>query len=85
MIPTTVPTTFALQGLVSPILLRLHGFGLGAITILALVILVLQVLAIISVVTGRLSLMAKVLWILAIVFLNIIGVILYFLLGRTRR
>ncbi|MBW3582982.1 MAG: PLD nuclease N-terminal domain-containing protein [Euryarchaeota archaeon] len=67
---------------IDPILLRFHT---GPIAIVALLIIILQVLTIISIVRGRLSLLAKVLWILAVIFIPILGIPLYFFLGRTRR
>lgn len=54
-----------------------EGYGL-----IGLVILVLDIIAIISVLTGGGSVGYKLLWILLILLLPVIGMILYFLLGR---
>jgi len=51
-------------------------------SILGLVILVLDIIAIIDCVKGRLGIGKKLLWILLIILLPVLGMILYFLLGR---
>ena len=50
--------------------------------LIGLVILVLDIIAIVSVLMGRGSVGHKVLWILLILILPVIGMILYFLIGR---
>jgi len=52
-------------------------------SLVGLVILVLDIWAIVSVLTGYGSVARKVVWILLILFLPVIGVILYLLLGRS--
>lgn len=52
--------------------------------LLGLIVLVLDIIAIIDVVKGSLSVGRKVLWILLILILPVVGMILYFLLGRTK-
>lgn len=47
------------------------------------IILILDIIAIISLLLGRGTVGHKVLWIILILFLPVIGVILYFLLGRS--
>lgn len=54
-------------------------------TLIGLIILVLDIFAIISVLTGGGSTGHKVLWCVLILFLPVIGMILYFLLGRSPR
>jgi hypothetical protein len=49
-----------------------------------IIVFILDVVAIISVLAGPASTGRKVLWILAIVFFPVIGVILYFLIGKRR-
>lgn len=51
--------------------------------LLAIVVLVLDIFAIVSVVLGNSSVVRKVAWLLVILFLPVIGVVLYFVLGRT--
>jgi len=60
-------------------LAEIHGIGLGT---LSMVILVLDIVAIVSVLGAARSLSSKLLWILAILLLPVIGMILYFILGR---
>ena len=50
--------------------------------IVGLIILVLDIIAIVSVLTGGGSVGHRLLWILLILLLPLIGMILYFLLGR---
>jgi len=52
--------------------------------LLGLIVLVLDIIAIIDVIKGSLSVGRKVLWILLILILPVVGMILYFLLGRTK-
>ena len=54
-------------------------------TFIGLIILVLDIIAIISVLTGRGSVGHKLLWCLLILLLPVIGLILYFLIGRSPR
>jgi hypothetical protein len=51
-------------------------------TLIGLIILILDIVAIISVLTGSGSTGHKVLWTLLILFLPLIGLILYYLIGR---
>ena len=51
--------------------------------IIGLLILILDVVAIVSVLAGRGTIGHKVLWIFLILVLPVIGLILYFLLGRS--
>lgn len=52
-------------------------------TLLGIVVFVLDILAIVSVITGQGSSGHKILWVLLILLLPYIGLILYFLIGRT--
>ena len=54
-------------------------------TLFGLIILVLDIIAIINVLTGSGSTGHKVLWTLLILFLPLIGLILYYLIGRTAK
>lgn len=54
------------------------GFG----GILGLIHLILFVIALVSIITGGGSLLHKVLWALIVLLLPVIGLILYFLIGR---
>lgn len=56
--------------------------GLGAI--IGLLILVLDIVVIGSVVKSHNTLMVKLVWILVILFLPVLGLILYFFLGREK-
>ena len=51
--------------------------------IIGLIIFVLDVVAIISILTGHGSLGHKALWVLLILLLPLLGIILYFLIGRS--
>lgn len=51
-------------------------------SIIGLIILILDIFAIVSVVTSNASIGVKILWILLILLLPVIGMILYFILGR---
>ena len=51
--------------------------------IIGLLILIMDVVAIVSVLAGRGTIGHKVLWIFLILVLPVIGLILYFLLGRS--
>ncbi len=53
-------------------------------TLIGLVILVLDIIAIVDCVRGKLPTGHKVLWIILILILPVIGLILYFLLGRKK-
>ncbi len=55
---------------------------LGTFSLLGLIVLVLDIVAIASVVMGGGSLGHKLLWILLIVLLPIVGMILYFIFGK---
>lgn len=57
--------------------------ALGAKGLLALIVSVLDLIAIVSVLMGRGSVGHKLLWILLILVLPVVGLILYFLLGRS--
>ena len=50
--------------------------------LLGLVILVLDIIAIVDCVRSKMSVAKKVIWIIVILILPLIGMILYFLLGR---
>jgi hypothetical protein len=52
--------------------------------LLSLAILVLDVIAIIDAVKGKLNASQKVLWIFLIIILPVVGLILYFLVGRKK-
>jgi hypothetical protein len=56
----------------------LTGYG-----ILGLIILVLDIIAIVSVLGGRASVEHKLLWTVVILLLPVVGMILYFLMGRS--
>ena len=51
--------------------------------ILGLIILVLDIIAIVSVLGGRSSVEHKLLWTVIILLLPVVGMILYFLMGRS--
>lgn len=53
-------------------------------TILGLIVLVLDIIAIVGVLQSRLDTAAKLLWILLILILPVIGMILWFLIGAKR-
>ncbi|GMV27005.1 MAG: hypothetical protein AMXMBFR58_30360 [Phycisphaerae bacterium] len=50
-------------------------------SLLAFIVLVLDVIALVSVLQSDASTLAKVLWVIAILALPVVGMILYFLLG----
>ena len=52
-------------------------------TLIGLVILVLDIVALVSLLTGHGTVGHKVLWTLLILLLPVIGMILYFLMGRS--
>jgi hypothetical protein len=54
------------------------GYG-----IVGLIVLILDIIAIVSILTGGKSIGFKVLWILLVLLLPLIGMILYFLIGRS--
>jgi len=51
--------------------------------ILGIVVFILDIIAIVSVLSGRSSVERKILWVVIILLLPLIGMILYFLLGRS--
>jgi len=53
--------------------------------IIGLIILILDIIAIVSVLMGGGSVVRKLLWILIILLLPLIGMILYFLIGRNSK
>jgi len=53
--------------------------------IIGLIILILDIIAIVSVLMGGGSVLRKLLWILIILLLPLIGMILYFLIGRNSK
>lgn len=53
--------------------------------IIGLIILILNIIAIVSVLMGGGSVLHKLLWILLILILPVIGMILYFLIGRSAK
>jgi hypothetical protein len=53
------------------------------LSLLGAVILILDVFAIVSVLTGRTGTMRKLLWIAVILLLPVVGMLLYFLIGRS--
>jgi Phospholipase_D-nuclease N-terminal len=54
-----------------------------AISIVGTVILLLDVFAIVSVLLGSSGVMRKLMWIAVILLLPVVGMLLYFLIGRT--
>lgn len=71
---------------IAGVLLMNHGPpGTNPFSLVAVLLLVINIVATVSVVRGRLALLAKILWLLAIWLLPLIGAILYALLGRTAR
>lgn len=52
-------------------------------TILGIVVFILDIIAIVSVMSGRSSVERKVLWVVVILLLPLIGMLLYFLFGRS--
>jgi hypothetical protein len=61
-----------------------QGGGSLLYTILGIVLLVLVILVIVNVWRSRKAFIPKVLWTLIIVFVPVVGLILYFLLGREK-
>ena len=53
------------------------------LSLLGAVILILDIFAIVSVLLGRSGVMRKLLWIAVILLLPVVGMLLYFLIGRT--
>ena len=51
--------------------------------ILGLIVLVLDIIAIVSILGGRASVEHKLLWTVVVLLLPVIGMILYFLMGRS--
>ena len=54
-----------------------------AISLVGTVVLLLDIFAIVSVLLGSSAVMRKVLWIALILLLPIVGMVLYFLIGRS--
>ena len=54
-----------------------------AISIVGTAVLLLDAFAIVSVLLGRTSVMRKLMWIAVILLLPVIGMLLYFLIGRS--
>ena len=59
--------------------------GLGVQSLFGLIVLVLDIVAIFSLLGGRASTVHKVLWIVLIVLFPCFGVFLYYLIGRSPR
>jgi len=57
----------------------------GPYNIIGLIILVLDLVAIFSVIAGRSSMERKALWTLAILLLPLFGMILYYIAGKSRQ
>jgi hypothetical protein len=57
----------------------------GPYNIIGLIILVLDLVAIIGVIGGRSSFERKALWTLLILFLPLLGMILYYAIGKSRQ
>lgn len=57
--------------------------GLSMYEILGLIVIVLDIIAIISVLMGHSSALRKLFWIILILLLPLIGMVLYFLFGRS--
>ncbi|NQV23493.1 MAG: PLDc N-terminal domain-containing protein [Rhodopirellula sp.] len=53
------------------------------LSLLGAVILILDIFAIVSVLLGKTSVMRKLLWIAIVLLLPVIGMVLYFLIGRS--
>lgn len=51
-------------------------------SIVGLVILILDIVALVSILSSSMDTGAKVLWVLLVILLPVIGMILYFLIGR---
>jgi hypothetical protein len=51
-------------------------------SLIGLIILVLDIIAIVSIIQSGMSNGKKILWILLVLFLPVVGMILYFLLGK---
>ncbi len=60
------------------------GGGFGAYQVVGLFILILDIIVIVSVWRSHKALIPKVVWTLVILFLPILGLILYFFLGREK-
>jgi len=58
------------------------GYGISA---LSLIILILDIIVIVSIVGSHKTFLVKLVWVLVILFLPVLGLILYFFLGRERR
>ncbi|CAG1000029.1 hypothetical protein PHYC_02813 [Phycisphaerales bacterium] len=53
-------------------------------TILALIHLILWIIAAVEILTGGKPVLHKVLWLLLILFVPLVGLIIYYLMGRSR-
>jgi hypothetical protein len=53
------------------------------LSLVGTVILLLDIFAIVSVLLGRSSVMRKLLWIVVVLLLPVVGMVLYFLIGRS--
>ncbi|MEM9252152.1 MAG: PLDc N-terminal domain-containing protein [Planctomycetota bacterium] len=59
------------------------GFSFDGLPgILGLIVLILDIIAIVDIVRSKLSMPVKVLWVLVVLFLPILGMILWFAVGR---
>ncbi|MEM0913253.1 MAG: PLDc N-terminal domain-containing protein [Planctomycetota bacterium] len=59
------------------------GFSFDGLPgILGLIVLILDIIAIVDIVCSKLSMPVKVLWVLVVLFLPILGMILWFAVGR---
>lgn len=66
--------------------LLLPQMGLGFLILLVLLIMVLPLIAIISILTSDFKdTTTKLIWVVVILFIPILGSILYFLIGRSQR
>jgi hypothetical protein len=52
-------------------------------SILGVLVLILDIIAIVSVLSGRSSVERKVLWTLVVLILPVVGMVLYYLVGKT--
>jgi len=68
--------------LAHPLLAKSAGsFGIG-IGVFGLVVLILDILVIVSILGSHKAFLVKLVWVLVVVFLPVLGLILYFFLGR---
>ena len=59
--------------------------GSPTFSVLGLIILILDIIVIVSVLGSHKTFLVKLVWILVILFLPVLGLILYFFLGREKR